>query len=277
MADWDNIKETGNVEDRRTMPVAGGLGLVGVVAIIALTLFSGGNDPQVNEVIDQLSNQQSTTQQVTLDPNDTYASFASKVLGSGNKIWKPLVESTGSTYREPKLVLFRQETASGCGGASSEVGPHYCPADDTIYLDETFFEELTARFGAKGGDVAEAYVIAHELGHHVQNTLGTSNKVEKLSRVNPDEANVLSVETELQADCYAGVWAKSVNDRGNVFTIGEITEAIDAASSVGDDRIQKEATGTINPETWTHGSSADRVKWFNVGYAGGGLKGCETF
>jgi uncharacterized protein len=166
-------------------------------------------------------------------------------------------------------------TTSACGNASSAVGPHYCPLDRTIYLDETFFDELTRRFGAEGGDVAEAYVIAHEVAHHAQNELGIMDQVNKAAQSNEESANDLSVGIELQADCFAGLWANSIKDLG-VFMPGEIKEALDAAAAVGDDRIQERVTGHINPESWTHGSSEQRVTWFNRGFETGNLANCNT-
>ncbi len=170
-------------------------------------------------------------------------------------------------------MLFRTATQSGCGTATSDVGPHYCPADSTIYLDETFFEELQRRFGAEGGDVAEAYVISHEVGHHVQNELGIMDDIRSGSS---GAAREDSINLELQADCFAGVWANSVSQIG-VIGPGEIKEAIDAAEAVGDDRIQKSVTGQVNPETWTHGSSVQRAQWFNAGYNTGKPADCDTF
>ena len=187
------------------------------------------------------------------------------MLGSTDTLWADLFSRNGKPYRAPKLVLFRGTTPSGCGGASTDVGPHYCPRDETIYLDETFFDELRARFQARGGDVAEAYVIAHEAGHHAQNLLGTLDGARD---------NETSVKTELQADCFAGLWAHSIRDLG-VFEPGEIAEALDAAAAVGDDRIQKAIDGRVHPETWTHGSSAERVRWFTRGYETGSLAACD--
>lgn len=196
---------------------------------------------------------------------DSYEVFASKVLGSSNDMWSQVFTQNGLTYQKPKLVLFRVGTQSACGGADSRVGPHYCPLDQTIYLDELFFDDLKNRFGTEGGDVAEAYVIAHEVGHHVQQELDSLDVV---------DSNEESVQLELQADCFAGLWVYSIRDLG-VFEPGEIREAIDAAAAVGDDRIQSKATGRANPESWTHGSSADRVNAFNKGYETGLVKQCS--
>lgn len=273
MADWSKITGGGDVEDRRGFaPVAlGGTGIVGV-AIVLLLNFLGGSSPDLGSILTQLQSTQ--VQQQNVNPEefagaDDYEVFASKVLGSNNEVWRGVFERSNQTYIEPKLVLFRGATQSACGGATSDIGPHYCPADQTIYIDETFFDELS-KLGASGGDVAEAYVIAHEVGHHVQHQLGTMEKIE--SR----RDNQASINLELQADCYAGVWANAVSKAG-VIAPGEINEAIDAAAAVGDDRIQQKAQGRVNPETWTHGSSAQRVGWFNEGFESGNPGSCNTF
>jgi uncharacterized protein len=275
VAYWDKIASRGNVEDRRgsAMAVGGGLGIVGVIVTI-LFAFAGNGSVPIEDVLGQL---QTTLPQQSLSSQDfagadKYETFASTVLGSNNDLWKHVFNQQSDTpYAEPKLVLFRGATRSGCGMATSQVGPHYCPADATIYIDETFFDELQRRFKAKGGDVAEAYVIAHEVGHHVQNRLGIMDQVRAQGN-----ANQLSINLELQADCFAGVWAKSVADAG-VFEPGEIQEALDAAAAVGDDRIQSMVEGQVTPETWTHGSSKQRVTWFNKGFTTGTPSSCDTF
>jgi predicted metalloprotease len=220
------------------------------------------------------SQQTSTTSQY--DGVDNYERFASSVLGSNDALWRSAFERSGKTYQAPKLVLFRDATSSACGGATSDVGPHYCNIDQTIYLDERFFDELTERFGARGGDVAEGYVIAHEVGHHLQDELGTLTSVHSLMQRNPERQSELSVALELQADCYAGIWAGVMQGQG-IIEPDEISQALDAASAVGDDRIQKKITGHVNPETWTHGSSADRKKWFTTGYTEKSIASCDTF
>lgn len=272
MAYWDKITSRGNVEDRRGAPLAmgGGIGLLGVGIYVVFQLLTGGPiDPSV--VLGGL--QPSTTQQGLTSQEfqgaDQYETFASTVLGSTNDTWSDIFKQDGKTYTPPKLVLFRQATQSGCGVATSSVGPFYCPADSTIYLDETFFDVLQTQYKAKGGDVAEAYVIAHEAGHHVQEQLGIMDSVDRSS---PSE----SVKVELQADCFAGVWAFAVNKEG-VFEPNEVNEALDAAAAVGDDRIQKAAGQQVNPETWTHGSAAERQDWFNRGYKNGDPSACNTF
>jgi predicted metalloprotease len=274
MAYWDKLSGRGNVEDRRGQAAAigGGLGVVGIVASLLYSFLTGA-PIDANEILSQLQASQSSQQTISsqdFEGADNYEVFASTVLGSTTEVWKNVFAQSNKTYTEPRLVLFRDATNSGCGIATSEVGPHYCPADATIYIDETFFVELQQRFKAKGGDVAEAYVIAHEVGHHVQQSLGLMEQVQQ------DNTNESSINLELQADCFAGVWAHSVADRG-VFESGEINEAIDAAAAVGDDRIQQSVQGQVNPETWTHGSSEQRVQWFNTGFETGSPSACNTF
>ncbi len=271
MALWDKITSRGNVEDRRAMPLAlgGGLGLGGLALVLAVTYLTGGDITDVLTQIDPNTLVQESPQDASqFEGEDEYERFAASVLGSANDAWIRIFDSLGEEYIAPKLVLFRSLTESSCGNASSQVGPHYCTLDQTIYLDETFFEELTGRLGARGGDVAEAYVIAHEAGHHVQNRLGIYEKA--------GSSQEAAINLELQADCFAGIWANSLKDKG-IFEPDEIKEAMDAAESVGDDRIQEKVTGQINPETWTHGSSDQRVSWFTTGFATGTMASCDTF
>lgn len=274
MADWDKIKSRGKVLDRRGAgPLVGGIG-IGGLALMLLANFLLGGDP--GDVLGQLDNIQIETQTDTgeFEGEDSYEVFASQVLGSNNSMWENAFDRLGQTYDEPVLVLFRGATESSCGTATSRVGPHYCPINETIYLDETFFDELESRFGAEGGDVAEAYVIAHEAGHHAQNELGVMGEVQNAQRQNPNSANDYSIALELQADCFAGLWANSIRDMG-VLAPGEIKEAMDAAASVGDDNIQERTTGYVNSENWNHGSSEQRVSWFMKGYETGNLSSCE--
>jgi uncharacterized protein len=270
MADWDKIESSGNVEDRRgSSGIVGGVGTLGTIAIVGLyLLFGGGDSNQIEGLLNQIQESQVTTSQGEFIDTRNYKGFVEKVIGSNNEVWTAEIAKQNVIYKEPKLVLFRGATQSGCGGATSEVGPHYCPVDETIYLDETFFEELTSRFGAKGGDVAEAYVMAHEVGHHIQKVKGTFANVDTRNNEN-------SIKVELQADCYAGVWAGTVASEG-IINEGEISQAIDAAESVGDDRIQKSAGSRVNPETWTHGSAADRKQWFLTGYKSQDSTTCNT-
>lgn len=255
----------------------GGLGGVGLIVFLLISLLGGGSG--LEDVLGQLAAPaQPVKQPAEFEGVDDYELFTSRVLGSTDETWSAVFEGSGLSYQLPELVLFRGSTSSACGGASSQVGPHYCPLDETIYLDETFFDELSARFGAEGGDVAEAYVIAHEVGHHVQNRLGIMEQVQSLQQQasSQQEANDLSVRLELQADCFAGIWANSIRDEG-VFLPGEINEALDAAAAVGDDRIQQAVTGQVSPERWTHGSSEQRVEWFTVGFDSGDPSACDTF
>jgi uncharacterized protein len=272
MAQWDKISSSGNVEDRRgnTFSPAVGVGSLGAVVLLGIMLFSGGgSSADIQSLLEQLSGTGgATTSQGEFKDTQNYKGFAEKVIGSNNDVWKKELAKQGISYNAPKLVLFRNATESACGVATSDIGPHYCPNDQTVYLDETFFAELTGRFGAKGGDVAEAYVMAHEIGHHIQNVRGTFGKFDTSD-------NKTSVKVELQADCYAGVWAGGVSSEG-IISEKEIDQAIDAAGAVGDDRIQKAATGSVNPETWTHGSSAQRKQWFLTGFKSKDATVCST-
>lgn len=257
----------------------GGLGGAGLIVYLLFALLGGGSG--MDQVIGQLEDAQapqSQAQPEEFQGADDYEVFVSTVLGSTDDTWTAIFADAGLDYVVPDLVLFRDAANSGCGSATSAVGPHYCPLDETIYIDETFFDELVARFGAEGGDVAEAYVIAHEVGHHVQNRLGVMEQVQSAQRSagSQEEANELSVGLELQADCFAGIWAHSLRDAG-IFLPGEIQEAMDAAAAVGDDRIQERVQGQVNPESWTHGSSEQRVEWFTRGFESGDPGSCETF
>ncbi len=270
MAFWDKISSRGSVDDRRSVIGASGLGITGVLLLMGVTYLMGGNplDVLINEMPAQLEQGVTPEEAQQYEGLDSYELFVSQVLGSANDMWASAFSNLGREYQPPELVLFRNFTKSACGGADDVVGPHYCPLDEKIYLDETFFAELRERFGAQGGDVAEAYVIAHEVGHHVQQELGilTTERV----------TNEQSIEIELQADCFAGLWAYSIKDL-QVFEFGEIQEAVDAAAAVGDDRIQERVQGEIQPESWTHGSSEQRVTAFNEGFTNGSLQNCLAY
>lgn len=277
MALWDRIGSSGDVEDRRGMGstalFAGGGGIIAILITLGLN-FLGLNIPQstVEQVLGTLSSLNAgpidqSNQPAEFRGEDSYELFTKKVLGSTNDVWDAIFQKNNSTYQHPKLVLFRDATQSGCGVATTQVGPHYCPSDGTIYLDETFFDELHAKFGANTGEVAQAYVIAHEVGHNVQNQLGAFS--------DGSTSQSQSIEIELQADCYAGVWAY-VEAKNGVFEGNEIEQAISAASAVGDDHIQATTEGQVNPETWTHGSSAERVNAFKTGYTTGEPSKCTN-
>ena len=276
MANWDQITTEGNVEDRRgtgaTVAFAGTGGIVALLLTLGLN-YMGLNVDQstVEQVINSVQSlnagkAQQTTQSPEFQGDDSYEVFTKKVLGSTDDVWVNIFQQNNKVYVKPKLVLFRQATQSGCGVATTQVGPHFCPEDDTIYLDETFFDELHSRFGSNVGQVAQAYVIAHEVGHNVQKQLGVFDN-------GPATDSRASIDIELQADCYAGVWAYAEQKNG-LFADGDIDQALSAASAVGDDHIQKTEGMGVNPETWTHGSSAERVNAFNTGYTTGQPSKC---
>lgn len=268
MANWDKISNRGTVEDRRgTAMGISAAGVTGVLFLMGVTYLLGGNPLSVLQQVDvsQLQTQTTNEQSTEYAGADSYEVFVSTVLGSTDAAWTGYFAAMNKSYQPPELVLFRGYTTSGCGGAQSAAGPHYCPPDQTIYLDETFFDELKNRLGGSNDDVAQAYVIAHEVGHHVQNLLG---------ELGTSRSNEASIATELQADCYAGLWAASIKDQ-QVLQPGEIQEALDAAAAVGDDHIQEITQGSIHKESWTHGSSAERVAAFTKGYDSGDFAACQ--
>jgi predicted metalloprotease len=248
--------------------------LVVVIVVVLLTTFlRGGNDSTAPG--GQSGSGTAGSLNGAPEPDANLVDFVGFVVNDVQTFWSQDFSQAGRTYQTTKLVLFDSQTQSGCGLASSETGPFYCPVDRKVYLDLGFFRELRDRFKAPG-DFAEAYVIAHEFGHHVQLLLGTEERVRREQQAHPDEANNLSVRLELQADCYAGVWAHSAY-KANELESGDLEEGLAAAASVGDDRIQRSAGQRVNPETWTHGSSAQRVQWFKAGFARGEPRDCDTF
>lgn len=267
------------MDDRRSAGpvVAGGIGITGIILYLLFNLLTDG---QVDIPLDQLESLTVDSQQNLSEKDfegaDSYEVFASTVLGSNNDMWTEVFKKAQKSYTPPRLVLFRSAVESACGVATSQVGPHYCTLDQTIYLDETFFDELINRYQAVGGDVAEAYIISHEVGHHAQNELGIMDKITGEIQKAEDTANELNIKLELQADCFAGLWAYSIRNL-DVLSPGEISEAMDAAATIGDDRIQEKVTGRISPENWTHGSSEQRVSWFTKGYESGMVSSCDTF
>ena len=283
-----------NLQDRRgagtpmggiplPLGMLGGLGLPGLLLLLALLvlpqLCSGsGGGFGVDSPLDQLPGavpESGGGIPAAADPDADLVNFVSFVLDDAQLFWDQEFAAGGQRYEEAQLVLFTGSTNSGCGFATSAVGPFYCGADNTVYLDLEFFEELRRRFGAPG-DFAQAYVIAHEIAHHVQNITGISDEVRRLSQQDPDDANELSIRQELQADCLAGVWGFSTSERG-ILERGDLEEALAAAAAIGDDRIQEQASGHVNPETWTHGSSEQRVEWFSRGFDSGDAGRCDTF
>jgi uncharacterized protein len=276
---WKGRSQSDNVEDRRGMSprgmaVGGGIGTIVLVLAVALL----GGDPR--KILDQLSQSVPTQGERTTPPTaeeQEAKEFVAVVLKDTEDVWGQVFSSMGKTYEPPHLVLFTGAVASACGTASSAVGPFYCPGDRQVYLDTEFFDELHQRFGAPG-DFAQAYVIAHEVGHHVQNLLGVSDRVQALrGRLDEADANRLSVRLELQADFFAGVWAHHAQAAKQILEPGDIEEALGAATAIGDDRLQRQARGTVTPDAFTHGTSEQRVRWFRRGFESGDLSQGDTF
>ncbi|ABW26855.1 KPN_02809 family neutral zinc metallopeptidase [Acaryochloris marina] len=277
---WKMGRRSTNVEDRRggsSMPTAAGGGL-GILVITLVAAFFGIDPSLILDQANQFDNPPTTSAPDRRPAAENeLADFVSVVLADTEDTWETLFRQGGQTYRKPKLVLFSGQTSSACGLGKAAMGPFYCPADQKVYIDLSFYKDLKERHQAPG-DFAQAYVIAHEVGHHVQTLLGVSRKVYELrSRVSKVEGNQLSVRQELQADCFAGIWAHHANRTRQILEQGDIEEALNAASSIGDDRLQQQAGGRVTPESFTHGSSAQRVKWFKVGLQTGSLKDCDTF
>ncbi len=278
---WTNDRAD-NVDDRRGsggggggMLVGGGLGTL----IIAAIVFFLGGDP--SSILSGGVNNSAPTEQRQLTQNELQIrEFVKMLSAENNQTWENVFAQNGMQYKEPQIVLFENVTQSGCGTAESSMGPFYCPADQTVYMDMSFFNELQQKFGAKVTEFTIAYVMAHEIGHHVQTLLGTTQQVDKLRRsgqYSEAEMNRVSVATELQADFYAGLWAKQTNNRENFLEPGDIESAMEAAAAVGDDNIQKRSAGYVNQEAFTHGSSQQRVEWFMKGYNSGDIKQGNTF
>ena len=276
---WGAGRRSENVEDRRGMPISRGIvgGGIGTIILVVAALYFG-IDPTV--ILQQMPNGGTpavTTQQHQKPGADPMAEFVSVVLADTEDTWKDIFRRYGRTYQEPTLVLFTDAVQSACGFADAAVGPFYCPRDHRVYIDLRFYQDLKERFKAPG-DFAQAYVIAHEVGHHVQNLLGTTEKVQAAqSRSSRVEANRLSVRVELQADCFAGVWAYHANKARKILEEGDLEEALRAASAIGDDRLQRQTRGTVVPDSFTHGTSDQRVRWFRRGIETGDLDQCNTF
>lgn len=304
---WRGRRQSGNIEDRRGagggmgggmripglgggmggggMRRGGGMGLFGILILLGiawllginpLSLLSGEMGSGGGGYVEQP--QQSAGGGTFASPQEEeMKEFVAVVLAETEDTWHRILPQIDAQYREPKLVLFSGGTQSGCGFAQSAVGPFYCPADEKVYIDLSFFDELSRRFGAPG-DFAQAYVIAHEVGHHVQTVLGIEGQVRKArADMSETEANALSVAVELQADCFAGVWAHDAHQKSGLLEPGDIEEALGAASAVGDDTLQKQAGGRVVPDSFTHGSSAQRTRWFETGYRNGNIEDCDTF
>jgi len=278
---WRQSRESQNVQDYRGQPTGrggGGLKLgLGTIVLGVIAYFIGG--PQL--VMSLLSGTGSTPQTEeaipTSHPGDEAGQFVTHILGDTEETWTVIFEQAGRQYDAPMLAIFSQGINTGCGSATSAAGPFYCPPDHKVYIDLAFFRQLESEFAAQG-DFAKAYVIAHEVGHHVQTLLGTSDQVRAAQqRASEAEANALSVRLELQADCYAGIWAHYADSARQLVEAGDIDEALNAASAVGDDTIQKRVQGHVNQESFTHGSGAERQKWFRTGYSTGSVEQCNTF
>ena len=259
-----------------------GLGLGGIVIVIIVGLLFGKNPGEILQLLGSMAGDggDQTTQQPATMPagNDTQTDFVKAILGSTEDVWGQMFQASGKQYPAPRLVLFHGSMQSACGAASAAMGPFYCLGDRQVYLDLDFFQEMQQRFHA-AGDFARAYVIAHEVGHHVQNLLGIMDQVENAAqRGTPMQgANGLSVRQELQADCFAGVWANHAQQQLNWLESGDVEAALNAANQIGDDTLQKQARGYVVPDSFTHGSSAERVRWFRSGFSAGDIKSCDTF
>ena len=273
---WTPGGTSRNVEDRRGSGMGMPVGIGGTVILLVLSLIFGrdflsGAGDQTSQ---QPPGQGTAVQQSPEEAKEVQ--FVSFVLDTAQATWSQLLPRTmGTPWHDAKLVLFRDATQTGCGVGQTAMGPFYCPVDERIYIDLAFYDELRSRFGAPG-DFAQAYVITHELGHHVQHLLGTDERVRRAQEANPDMANALSVRLELQADCYAGVWGHATQQE-QILDPGDIEEGLNAAAAVGDDRIQRQETGRVNADTFTHGSSAQRVSWFKKGFSSGDPRDCDTF
>ena len=280
---WKGGRQSSNVDDRRGIgggQIAVGGGILGVIALVVNFLLGGNVDPSQIPGLPGTQTSQPMSPQEEAAENER-AEFAKTVLAYTEDVWNNVFQQSGQDYAEPRMVLFRNGVQSGCGNATSQSGPFYCPADQQVYIDLSFYDELQDRFGAPG-DFAMAYVIAHEVGHHIQTLMGTSEKMARLrGQVSQEEYNQYSVRMELQADFLAGVWAhymkgKTLNGHA-VLEEGDIEEALNAAEAIGDDRIQSQGQGYVNPESFTHGTSEQRARWFRKGYQSGDINQGDTF
>jgi predicted metalloprotease len=280
---WIGRRQSENVEDRRGMSSGGktvvGGGIIGII-ILLVNAFGGENAQMITPILEQFNQQQTTqTQDRTLTEEEkTEGEFVKTLLADNEDVWTKIFQENNLTFEAPQLKLFSGQIQTACGGASSASGPFYCPGDKTIYMDMTFFDELRTKFGAEGGDFAVAYVMAHEFGHHIQTLLGTSGKVRQLQENKSEtEGNKLSVDLELQADFYAGLWTHYNEKQNHMLEAGDIEEALSAANAVGDDAIQKKMQGQVVPDSFTHGTSKQRMYWFNRGFETGDIKKGDTF
>lgn len=276
----EDQRESENVEDRRGAGMGAGrgrLGIGGIVIALALGYFFGIDPSALMGMLDQGMPTAASVPAGKPPADDEMARFVSKVLSSTEDTWRDVFRQSGREYEDPKLVLFTGATPTACGTGQSAMGPFYCPGDRKVYIDLAFYRDLRERFEAPG-EFAQAYVIAHEVGHHVQHLLGISDRVRAArGRVGEAQANALSVKLELQADCFAGVWGRSADTMKRLLEPGEIEQALNAAAAIGDDRLQQQSRGVVIPESFTHGSSEQRVRWFKRGFESGDPKVCDTF
>ncbi|MFN2388767.1 MAG: neutral zinc metallopeptidase [Actinomycetota bacterium] len=283
---WKRGRRSGDIVDRRGRSGLGpagmgaGIGLPVIVLLLVSLFLRGGSDGggsgDIGDILGDLSNPAAPADGAPPRAEDErLVDFLSFVLDDVQSFWADTFQGSGKRYQRAKLVLFTGATSSACGGASADIGPHYCPPDQNVYLDLGFFQELRRRFGAPG-DFAQAYVLAHEIGHHVQNLLGVDDDVRRRQQSDPEQTNELSIRLELQADCFAGVWAFTTYER-DLLESGDLEEGLAGAAAVGDDRIQRKSGGRVDPESWTHGSSEQRVRWFRAGYEDGDPNACDTF
>lgn len=279
---WQGRRESGNMEDRRGMGSSGkviaGGGVIGVI-ILLINMFGGSDLQNLAPVLEQLNNgSQQTTERELTDTEKEQGTMMRVFLADTEDVWTKVFQENGMNYVSPGMVLFSDRVQTGCGNASASSGPFYCPADQKVYMDLGFFDELKSKFGAQGGDFAVAYVLAHEIGHHVQTLMGTSGKVRQLQEgMSQSQANKLSVALELQADFYAGVWTHYNQKMNQILEEGDIDEALSAANAVGDDAIQKRVQGEVVPDSFTHGTSEQRKYWFMKGYTSGDIRQGDTF
>jgi predicted metalloprotease len=280
---WQRARKSRNVEDRRGRSIArtgGGLGLGGIAIVVIISLVLGKNPMEMLGLVDQFAGGvQSPQSQSSAPPiNDEASQFVASILGETEDVWAALFQQAGQRYQPARLVLFTDRVQSACGSASSAMGPFYCPGDQQIYIDLSFFEQMRTRLGG-GGDFAEAYVIAHEVGHHIQNLTGTLRQVNEARARGQDVSGDggLAVRQELQADCFSGVWAHHAQARHDWLEPGDIEEALNTAAAIGDDRLQRQSRGTVVPDSFTHGTSEQRVRWFRIGFESGQFHRCDTF
>ncbi len=279
---WSNRRQSSNVEDRRGgVARKAGIGGFGAVIVLIISMLFGFNPMTLLTVVDTTVrvtgiNQKTGEYQPTPEEQQA-AEFVAVVLADTEDVWNNIFTQNGKQYKEPILVLFSGSITSACGMAEAAMGPFYCPADQKVYIDLSFFDDMKRQYNAPG-DFAQAYVVAHEVGHHVQNLLGISDQVQRAkARVGKKAGNALSVRLELQADCFAGLWANHTEKSKHILEKGDIAEALNAASAIGDDRLQKQSRGYVNPDSFTHGTSEQRVSWYKKGMLSGNLQDCETF